>query len=193
MLCPCCRVRVAPIEQQGIMATQCRQCKGIWISAIALERLKNKNAQTAKTEAAPFAELAEEVAKTDSTHELECSVCGKGMEKTRFHPMIPVQVDQCTACGYVWLDAGEQQMLLELYREMMTSDDATVKDRRDKLKRLDQMRFQMQSQMNRDFDHDTKAVDRTINMGRNAATGNLVEFVGDVAGLIASMWLSRKR
>jgi Zn-finger nucleic acid-binding protein len=64
---------------------------------------------------------------------LRCAECEKPMVKDRFHPMIPVDVDRCKACGYLWLDAGEMMLVRRLYAELMSSNDPEITRRRDKV------------------------------------------------------------
>jgi Zn-finger nucleic acid-binding protein len=84
-------------------------------------------------QAASLEDLAEVVQTSDSRQVLHCAECGKPMVKERFHPMIPVVVDRCRACGYIWLDAGELPLLRRLYVELMTSDDPEICRRREKV------------------------------------------------------------
>jgi len=58
------------------------------------------------------------------------------MHKDRFHPMIPVQIDRCRPCSSIWLDAGEFSLLRRLYVELMTSTDAEILHRREKVATL---------------------------------------------------------
>ena len=43
------------------------------------------------------------------------------MTKTRFLPTNPVQIDRCPSCNNIWLDAGEQALLLRLYAELLAT------------------------------------------------------------------------
>ncbi len=92
------------------------------------------------------------------------------MTKERFHPMIPVQIDRCPKCDYVWLDAGEQDLLLRLYRALMTDDDPAVAEKRAKLARLDTLRSAALSDLTRDVDRTANIARNLTNTGLNIAT-----------------------
>jgi uncharacterized protein len=173
MLCPLCRVQTAPLDEQGIMAAQCPQCQGIWISQIALNRLTRREADqpapvlTARGPSLP--ELAERVTQTDSTGQIDCPYCAVTMIKERFHPMIPVQIDRCPKCDYIWLDAGEQDLLLRLYRQLMTDDDPAIADKRAKLARIDTLRAAAVNDFARDMDRTARIANDTLKTDLNIA------------------------
>jgi Zn-finger nucleic acid-binding protein len=134
--CPSCFAPMTRVEEDAIRSHSCPHCFGTWISNIALLRRVRLDAQAFHDTAEPkssLADLAEIVAASDSRQALRCPQCEKPMLKDRYHPMIPVQIDRCKACGYVWLDAGECSLIRRLYVELMTSDDPEIVRRRDKL------------------------------------------------------------
>ena len=121
-LCPVCHVAMVQVEEEEVVAQVCATCRGTWISAKALRRRVGR-ARAAGAEAAGpgLAELAARVSTSDSKLPLECPMCRQTMAKTRFHPKIPVQIDRCAACDHLWLDGGEQGLLLRLYAELLAS------------------------------------------------------------------------
>ena len=88
--------------------------------------------------------------------------------------MIPVQIDRCPQCDYVWLDPGELDLLLRLYRELMTEDDPAIAEKRSKLAQLDSMRAAMPTAavqaVTNDFDRTTSITNNALNTGLNIAT-----------------------
>jgi len=152
--CPSCFTPLTRVEQDDIKSAICGNCFGTWINSAALTRRARLDTQNAsQTDDAPAAanqpspsptdpdspqppsliDLAEVVQTSNSTQMLRCAQCEKPMEKDRFHPMIPVQVDRCRPCGYLWLDAGEMALLRRLYSELMTSTDPEIVRRRDRV------------------------------------------------------------
>jgi Zn-finger nucleic acid-binding protein len=124
------------VEADAIKSCSCPNCFGTWISNLALLRRVRLDAQGAVGDAGSrpsIADLAEIVEASDSRQALRCPQCEKPMVKDRYHPMIPVQIDRCRPCGYVWLDAGEFSLIRQLYAELMTSDDPEIVRRRDKV------------------------------------------------------------
>jgi Zn-finger nucleic acid-binding protein len=139
--CPSCFGPLTRVEESEIKSAVCGNCFGTWINAGALLRRVQKDASEMKpggaaSAAGPqptMAELAEIVQTSNSQEVLRCGECDKLMEKGRFHPMIPVTVDRCKACGYLWLDAGELGLVRKLYAELMTSEDPEIVSRRDRI------------------------------------------------------------
>jgi Zn-finger nucleic acid-binding protein len=174
MLCPLCRIQTAPLDEQGIMAAQCPRCQGIWISKLALDRLTRREAGPpgpVLSAAGPsLPDLAARVTQSNSTAQLDCPYCLVAMSKGRFHPMIPVQIDRCPRCDYVWLDAGEQDLLLKLYRQLMTDDDPALADKRAQLARLDTLRAAAVNDMSRDVDRTAAFANNLAHTGTNLAS-----------------------
>jgi Zn-finger nucleic acid-binding protein len=126
------------VEEDGIKSVSCPDCFGTWISNIALLRRVRLDAEVSAAgnnanAGTSLADLAEIVSSADSKEPLRCPQCEKPMLKDRYHPMIPVQIDRCKPCGYVWLDTGEFSLIRQLYVELTTSDDPEIVRRRDKL------------------------------------------------------------
>jgi Zn-finger nucleic acid-binding protein len=135
--CPNCFSPMTRVEQDGIKSVSCPNCFGTWIADIALlRRVRLDAAAPAGASSSPqisLADLAEIVSASDSKEPQRCPQCEKPMIKDRYHPMIPVQIDRCKPCGYVWLDTGEFSLIRQLYIELMTSDDPEIVRRRDKV------------------------------------------------------------
>jgi Zn-finger nucleic acid-binding protein len=136
--CPNCFSPMVRVEEDGIKSASCPNCFGTWMADIALLRRVRKDAEAFAGGAdcgprASLADLAEIVQASDTRQAVRCPQCEKPMLKDRYHPMIPVQIDRCKACRYVWLDTGELSLIRQLYVELMTSDDPEIVRRRDKL------------------------------------------------------------
>ncbi|HVX83402.1 MAG TPA: zf-TFIIB domain-containing protein [Phycisphaerae bacterium] len=122
-LCPRCQKPLIQVEENQVVAQTCPACRGTWISLHALERRTRieTNPNLPHTPLPPVTELAETVARSNSTTPLACPVCRETMTKTRFLPTIPIQIDRCSRCAHIWLDAGEQGLLLRLYTELLAT------------------------------------------------------------------------
>jgi len=132
------------VEEAEVVAASCPNCRGTWISGKALERRTRLETTPSQPHMAlpPLADLADEVSHSNSTGVLSCPDCRRDMIKGRFHPQIPVQIDRCDACGHIWLDAGEQGLLLRLYQELVASQGTPIPAQQEKLDRLRQMQNQ---------------------------------------------------
>src|SRR4051794_16667415 len=104
--CPSCFTPLTRVEESDIKSAICGNCFGTWINSSALLRRAHLDAETEPSasqtsSSASLMDLAEVVQASNSAQMLRCAQCEKPMEKDRFHPMIPVQVDRCRRCGYL--------------------------------------------------------------------------------------------
>jgi Zn-finger nucleic acid-binding protein len=83
-------------------------------------------------------ELSESVKTSNTKKLIYCPDCHAGLRKERIHPLIPVHVDACAKCDYIWFDHGEQTLLLRLYRDLLNTGDPRLAAKRDKLAQLEQ-------------------------------------------------------
>ncbi len=125
-------------------AATCANCHGTWISTAALERRARLETMPDQPhlQLAPLTDLASTVATSDSTAPLPCPDCRQIMQKGRFHPKIPVQIDTCERCNEIWLDAGEQGLLLKLYREFVAAQREQITGQQQNIDRLHQAQSQ---------------------------------------------------
>jgi len=141
--CPHCLIGLSPDLDRGVTCTVCRSCRGTWISGKALERLlarcEGRNGDAPASDNDAISRLSEVVAGSDSRGELRCADCHTPMIKERFDPSIPVLVDRCPACDYIWLDAGERELLLALHYQFLTSDDPAIANKRERIERLQEL------------------------------------------------------
>ncbi len=140
--CPACSVPLTRVEESAdgttLRSQVCPQCFGTWVPHVALLRRANSDAAWAQAHlgdplpaqtnpaAASLQDLAAVVAEGDTAQELRCPSCNKMLQKDRFHPLIPLVIDRCKACGYSWLRAGEIPMICRLYAQLMSSDDPKI-------------------------------------------------------------------
>ena len=137
-LCPRCRVPMVEVEEAQVACASCPQCQGTWISGTALERRTRQEItpEAPHMAVAPLADLADTVSHSNCAAPLACPLCKQVMAKGRFHPQIPVQIDRCERCVYLWLDAGEMGLLVRLYRELVENQRVENPEQRDRLDRL---------------------------------------------------------
>jgi len=69
--------------------------------------IKKEREQLAKLKAKQEAE-AKEAAKVASF--MKCPKCGESLKERSFQK---IEIDQCTGCGGIWLDAGELETVAE--------------------------------------------------------------------------------
>jgi len=83
-------------------------CGGIWFDATELDRVDARTATTLHTIwQAP-------VGKVNLTGPRICPRCPEqGLDRKWFSDLRKVEIDQCPACGGIWLDAGEFSRIYE--------------------------------------------------------------------------------
>ena len=69
--------------------------------------VKKEREQLAKLKAKQEAEAKEAVKKTSS---MRCPKCGESLKARSFQK---IEIDQCTGCSGIWLDAGELEQVAE--------------------------------------------------------------------------------
>jgi Zn-finger nucleic acid-binding protein len=136
--CPTCREPLIQVEENQVVAHTCPACRGTWISARALQRRTRIETSPGQPHIPlpPLADLAEIVTRSNSTAPLDCPICTHPMTKAQFHPQIPIQIDRCLPCDHLWLDPGEQALLLRLYAELLATQPAIAASQQLTLDRL---------------------------------------------------------
>jgi len=102
MKCPACKSPLREKNAGDITLDLCYGgCGGIWFDAAELERV---NARAATTLHSVWQIPVSNVKLTDPRH---CPRCNLVLERKWFSDSQQVEIDQCTKCGGIWLDAGE--------------------------------------------------------------------------------------
>jgi len=106
MQCPTCNQSLTSVKAGNIQLDVCKEhCGGIWFDAGELEQFDEAR------ENAP-AEILKVVRNSnvviDRNKKRRCPKCSdKQLEQRFFDSAHEIQIDQCLACGGVWLDPGE--------------------------------------------------------------------------------------
>lgn len=109
MRCPRCNVALEPGELQGVDVLECPSCKGLWLKAEDLRRLKDD-----RDESLRWVDFDLFAAARNHGHpsRLKCPVCGLAMEALAYEHS-SVRVDLCPRDRGVWLDGGELGRIVE--------------------------------------------------------------------------------
>jgi Zn-finger nucleic acid-binding protein len=143
------------LEDSGLHLLECSNCFGNWMPYVTLLRFMRGGVPTANGAAAPgdldsgppapgnpgtpaaaeptLEDLAAVVVESNTTKTLQCPECHVDLHKDRVHPMIPVQVDRCPHCDYVWLDVGKRPLMRRLWTELQSSTDERIVQLREKV------------------------------------------------------------
>ena len=112
MKCPACKNPLLEKRAGGMTLDTCYGgCGGIWFDSRELERVTARVANTLHT----IWQVANKPAKLSEPR--ICPRCSEQtLERKWFSDVKSVEIDQCPACGGVWLDAGEFSRIYEELR-----------------------------------------------------------------------------
>ena len=104
MKCPRCKSDLMVVEYEDIELDYCNTCGGLWFDRGEMDLLAGKSgAEPVELRPAPGVREAR----------LRCPTCRTYMDKRHMGETQPVLVDQCPACGGLWLDHGELEQVLD--------------------------------------------------------------------------------
>jgi len=106
MRCPRCNKNLSTVRVGPLETDICRSCAGIWFDRFELSKVDEAHELLGEF-------LLEELALIDrslvaTSSRLRCPRdTDVVMMRRSFSPTQPIMVDECPACGGVWLDADE--------------------------------------------------------------------------------------
>jgi len=109
MKCSTCNAELAPIRRDGIEMEACPSCKGMWLTSQELEQLEDEVFDFGDDEKGSLM-LGDEA----STR--ACPQCSKVMKSFGYR-LYDLQLDFCEDGHGYWLDADEDQRVLELMKK----------------------------------------------------------------------------
>ncbi len=137
--CPSCFTLMSRVQEPQFHYCTCSNCFGNWSPKPNL--LHWVMADAPATEATPdepnLKELAELVAESDVKRPFPCPECHQTMRISRLHLMIPVHVQECVKCSYVWTDVGKKALIKKLFHAMKTSTDPRIVALRERCARVE--------------------------------------------------------
>lgn len=115
MHCPKCSGTMRSTEARGIPFSRCTQCDGIWIDTRLIE-----HRVVDSTSRQSLGETIDRIVKRGrSVSAVECPRCELPLH-VRVHKEL--EVDWCTTCRGIYLDAGELEKVQRLRRVYSSSD-----------------------------------------------------------------------
>lgn len=115
MRCPRCRNSLSTVRAGSLETDICHSCAGIWFDRFELSKVDEAHELLGEfllDELVPRDRLL--VATSPRMH------CPRDtdvvMMRRRFSPKQPIMIDECPACGGVWLDADELNAIRALSR-----------------------------------------------------------------------------
>ena len=118
--CPRCKLLLQEDEYEGYSVEFCGNCWGYWLSSNTLEQILEDHRyhfskQERKTALQVMATQGDVDREGHEREPIACPACLKTMQRRRYFPECPVEIDQCAEHG-VWLDTGELKEL-QIYFE----------------------------------------------------------------------------
>ncbi len=111
--CPACR---KPLQTVTICDTELEACTngcgGIWFDAAELFRLDQQNEGASDPVLEKLLGLSSPAAQA-ARGKLSCIKCGTPMKTHEYRENSGIFVDECYACGGIWLDGGELKAIRE--------------------------------------------------------------------------------
>ncbi|MFQ5879001.1 MAG: zf-TFIIB domain-containing protein [Dehalococcoidia bacterium] len=108
MECPRCHVELQVEDYKGIEVDRCPACQGMWLDYHELDELED----TAMSDDA----IKGMMIYRSHAGDIACPRCGETMEVFNYRGY-NVQIDLCPQEHGFWLDAGEEQRVLELMQQ----------------------------------------------------------------------------
>jgi uncharacterized protein len=147
MLCPHCKTDLQTINLKDTNIDICPSCHGVWLDKGELEKLIETHAPIfngagqADENLSKFIEMEKTTDLTNKDEklwegEIECPICGKLMQKSRYAVTSDIVIDSCQqGCG-VWLDKGE---ILRIADYLTTAEKPLTQEQKELVKeRLNQ-------------------------------------------------------
>lgn len=109
MKCPNCRTDLAHAKQSGVDVELCRTCKGMWLTRQELNALEDEVFDLGDDEKGSL------VFGSTADSRL-CPQCAKAMNKFNYR-FYDLEMDFCGDGHGFWLEAGEDQRVLDLMKK----------------------------------------------------------------------------
>lgn len=117
MHCPIDRSPLRPIEYEGCLVHTCDVCGGEAVGADALARIVNIREKVFGPRVHEIVGAHAPIPGEPSGHErrsLRCPFCDSGMGSVNYGTDTGILADRCFACGCLWLDREELEMVQTL-------------------------------------------------------------------------------
>ena len=108
MNCPRCNIELTVENYKGIGVDRCASCQGMWLDYGELDELEDK--------VLDIDEIKGTMIYSSSQGQLACPACGKEMQRFDYR-LYNLELDFCDEGHGTWLDAGEEQRVLELMEQ----------------------------------------------------------------------------
>lgn len=120
------------VMKSDVHVKTCSDCFGVWISRQGLLHLVRMPSDDDQAQQASLQDLASVATESDTLRAMACPECNAKMRIDRLHPIIPVSLQFCDKCQYVWMDVGKLPLIQRLYTEFQKSTDPKIVEIREK-------------------------------------------------------------
>ncbi len=128
MQCPSCNGHCATVTYENIAVESCGACGGIWLDCDELARIVQLREVKFSEEERRAVAAAQGICGVQMDSVGQAMTCPKDGNPTapfNYGGDTGIIIDRCTACGGMWLDAGELeniQLLVEGWQDMLPQD-----------------------------------------------------------------------
>ncbi len=118
MNCPRCNSELKVEDYRGIEVDRCPQCQGMWLDYGELDQLEDLVLDQD--------EIKGTIIYSPLKGELPCPKCGKPMQRFSYRAY-NLELDLCEQGHGTWLDAGEEEKVLEIMEQRIKDLDRKTK------------------------------------------------------------------
>jgi len=118
MNCPRCKIELKVEDYRGIEVDRCPQCQGMWLDYGELDQLEDL--------ALDQDEIKGTIVYSPYKGDLPCPKCEKPMQRFSYRAY-DLQLDLCEQGHGTWLDAGEENRVLEIMEQRIKDLDRKAK------------------------------------------------------------------
>lgn len=111
MKCPQCGGTLTTAQRDGVVLAVCGACSGMWLTRQELDELENEAYDLGKKGSLVF---------NPEPSDRVCPECGTGLEKFQYRDY-DLELEFCPDGHGFWLEAGQDQRVLQLMRQEETS------------------------------------------------------------------------
>ena len=110
LLCPRSSTPLTPLRIGGTSTDVCEDCGGVWLDRLELDRFETRDAVFGDALEAHLSQFPPTL--IDHSTRLRCPHhVDVTMLRRKFSPVVPVEIDECPACGGIWLDSDELALI----------------------------------------------------------------------------------
>ena len=116
--CPRTGETLKKINADGVELDVSEHCGGIWFDRFELRKFEQPQSEAGHHLVEHIRKFSIRIAPKTAALRLHCPIDHDVVMMRRFYsPKMQIQIDECPACGGVWLDPGELEQIINLFHD----------------------------------------------------------------------------